>query len=504
MFNGEMITFLGYFIILLFVALFFFFNGGNKNQEDYFLGGRSMGPWVTAMSAQASDMSAWLLMGLPGSILAFGFGQMWIGIGLALGTAANWIFCAKRLRKFSKAAGDAITLPQYLSDRFATNSKALQIICAIIFLVCFTIYVASAFVAGTSVFTMIFPSVSEKTAMIICMIIIMGYTFLGGFKAVCWTDFFQGILMLVALLAVPIVVAVTQDIDTGMLETVYQYTDASGETIVCDFGSGIFSADWKTIVSGLGWGLGYFGMPHILVRFMSIEKPSMIKKSAVVAIIWVVMALAATCLVAYLGRIFVGEELLTQGLQKTVFMAMARKFFVPVFSGLLLAAIMAACISTADSQLLVASSSFTSDIYKPILHKKASDREVLWVGRAVVVIVALIAYAIASSKGAGAQAIMNLVENAWGCFGAAFGPTILLSLFWRNFNYYGAVAGVVTGAVVDALWLGFLSSQTGIYEIIPGFLCSLIVAVAVSKVKGTPSDEVTGIFDMAQADNFDE
>lgn len=504
MFNGEMITFLGYFIILLFVALYFFFNGGNRNQEDYFLGGRSMGPWVTAMSAQASDMSAWLLMGLPGSILAFGFGQMWIGIGLALGTAANWIFCAKRLRKFSKAAGDAITLPQYLSGRFATSSKALQIICAVIFLVCFTIYVASAFVAGASVFTMIFPSVGEKTAMIICMIIIMGYTFLGGFKAVCWTDFFQGILMLIALLAVPIVVALTQDIDTGLLENVYQYTDASGETVVCDFGSGIFSADWKTIASGLGWGLGYFGMPHILVRFMSIEKPSMIKKSAVVAIVWVVLALAAACLVAYLGRIFVGEELLTQGLQKTVFMAMARKFFLPVLSGLLLAAIMAACISTADSQLLVASSSFTSDIYKPVLRKKASDKEVLWIGRLVVLVVALIAYAIASSKGAGAQAIMNLVENAWGCFGAAFGPTILLSLFWRNFNYYGAVAGVVTGAVVDALWFGFLSSQTGIYEIIPGFICSLIVAVAVSKAKGKPSEAVTQIFDAAQADDFDE
>lgn len=504
MFNAEMVTFLGYFIVLLFVAMYFFFNGGNRNQEDYFLGGRSMGPWVTAMSAQASDMSAWLLMGLPGSILAFGFGQMWIGIGLTLGTAANWIFCAKRLRKFSKAAGDAITLPQYLSNRFATTSKALQIICAVIFLVCFTVYVASAFVAGASVFTMIFPTVSEKTAMILGMVIIIGYTFLGGFKAVCWTDFFQGILMLAALLAVPIVVSLTQDIDTSLLQNVYQYTDASGETVVCDFGSGIFSADWKTIVSGLGWGLGYFGMPHILVRFMSIEKPSMIKKSATVAIVWVVLALGATCMVAYLGRIFVGEELLTEGLQKTVFMVMARKFFAPVFSGLLLAAIMAACISTADSQLLVASSSFTSDIYKPILHKKASDREVLWVGRIVVVLVALIAYAIASSKGAGAQAIMNLVENAWGCFGAAFGPTILLSLFWRNFNYRGAVCGVIAGALTDGLWLAFLSASTGIYEIIPGFICSFIVAVAASKTAGKPSEEVTLIYDTAQAEDFDE
>ncbi len=504
MFNAEIIAFLGYFIILFFVALIFFFNGGNKNQEDYFLGGRSMGPWVTAMSAQASDMSAWLLMGLPGSIMAFGFGQMWIGIGLALGTAANWIFCAKRLRKFSKAAGDAITLPQYLSNRFATKSKALQIICAVIFLICFTVYVASAFVAGTSVFAMIFPRVSEKTGMILCALIIIGYTFLGGFKAVCWTDFFQGLLMLAALLAVPIIVVATQNIDTSLLQNVYQYTDASGAVVTCDFGSGIFSASWKDIISGLGWGLGYFGMPHILVRFMSIEKPSMIKKSATVAIIWVVLALGAACLVAYLGRIMVGEELLTQGLQKTVFMVMARKYFLPVFSGLLLAAIMAACISTADSQLLVASSSFTSDIYKPIVRKNASDREVLWVGRLVVVLVALIAFLLANSKGSGAQAIMNLVENAWGCFGAAFGPTILLSLFWRRFNYAGAIAGVVSGALIDGLWLAFLSGSTGIYEIVPGFLASFVIAVIVTKLTAEPTKEVTAIFDQASQDNFDE
>ena len=504
MFNAEMIAFLGYFIILFFIAMIFFFNGDNKNQEDYFLGGRSMGPWVTAMSAQASDMSAWLLMGLPGSIMAFGFGQMWIGIGLALGTAANWIFCAKRLRKFSKAAGDAITLPQYLSNRFATKSKTLQIICAIIFLICFTVYVASAFVAGTSVFTMIFPRVSEQTGMLLCALIIIGYTFLGGFKAVCWTDFFQGLLMLAALLAVPIIVVATQDIDTSLLHHIYQYTDASGAVVTCDFGSGIFSASWKEIVSGLGWGLGYFGMPHILVRFMSIEKPSMIKKSATVAIVWVVLALGAACLVAYLGRIVVGEELLTQGLQKTVFMVMARKYFLPVFSGLLLAAIMAACISTADSQLLVASSSFTSDIYKPIVRKNASDREVLWVGRLVVVLVALVAFLLASSNGSGAQAIMNLVENAWGCFGAAFGPTILLSLFWRRFNYAGAVAGVVSGAVVDGLWLAFLSGNTGIYEIVPGFIASFVIAVIVTKLTAAPTETVTAIFDHASHADFDE
>lgn len=501
--NMEMIVFIGYFVILFFVGLIFFFNGGNKDQNDYFLGGRSMGPWVTAMSAQASDMSAWLLMGLPGSIIAFGFGQMWIGIGLALGTAANWIFCAKRLRKFSKAADDAITVPQYLSNRFATESKTLQVICAVIFLVCFTVYVASAFVAGTSVFTMIFPEMKEQTAMIIFALIIIGYTFLGGFKAVCWTDFFQGILMLIALLAIPILICATCDLNTEELVKIYSYTDADGSLVECAFGTGIFDASWQDVVSGLGWGLGYFGMPHIIIRFMSIEKPSMIKKSATVAIVWVVLSLGAACLMAYLGRMIVAEQLLTVGAQKTVFMVLSRMFFPAAISGVLLAAIMAASVSTADSQLLVASSSFTSDIYKPILRKEASDREVLWVGRVIVALVAVIAFMIASSKGAGAQAIMDMVENAWGGFGSAFGPVILLSLFWRRFNYKGAIAGVVTGAVVDILWLMFLSGTTGVYEIIPGFICGGLAAIIVAKVTDAPSKEVTDIYDRATAEDFD-
>ncbi len=204
--NWEITTFLGYFVILLGVALVFYFNGSNKNSEDFFLGGRSMGPWVTALSAQASDMSAWLLMGLPGSILAFGFGQMWIGIGLALGTAANWILCARRLRTFSKAADDAITVPQYLTNRFAVNSRTLQLVCALIFLFAYTIYVASALVAGTSVFSTLFPQISPNTAMLVFLLIIVAYTFFGGFAAVCWTDFFQGLLMMLALMLVPIVV----------------------------------------------------------------------------------------------------------------------------------------------------------------------------------------------------------------------------------------------------------------------------------------------------------
>lgn len=494
---GEIIAFVLYFVAMLTIGVWFFVKTKNSGEKEYFLGGRSMGPWVTAMSAQASDMSAWLLMGLPGSILAFGLGQAWIGIGLAIGTALNWIFVAKRLRKFSKASGDAITLPQYLSNRFVTSSPVLKIICAVVFLISFTIYVASAFSAGTTVFTTLFPSLSNEVAMTIFAVIILIYTFMGGFKAVCWTDFFQGILMLIALLAVPIVIVCTKTLDTSALAQVYSYVDANGQAVECAFTTNLFGASWQEIASGLAWGLGYFGMPHILVRFMSIEKPSMVKKSATVAIIWVVITLLATILIAYYGRMLIGAELLAVGNQKLVFIELARDLFPGFIAGLLLAAIIAASMSTADSQLLVASSSFTSDIYKPIIRKNSSDKEVMWVGRIVVVIVAVIAFFIAGSEGQGAQAIMNMVENAWGLFGAAFGPVVILSLFWKRFTYKGAVAGILAGAIVDIVWFIKLSAVTGVYELLPGFIAGFIFSVVISLIDKKPSAEIEKIFEIA-------
>ena len=491
--NFELLALILYFVTMLGIGTFFFIKSKNTTDKDYFLGGRSMGPWVTAMSAQASDMSAWLLMGLPGSILAFGLGQAWIGIGLAIGTALNWILVAKRLRRFSAAAGDSITVPQYLSNRFATKRKSLQVVCAVVFLVCFTVYVASAFVAGANVFTSMF-NIQKGTAMLIFAIILITYTFLGGYKAVCWTDFFQGILMLVAVLAVPIIIVITKELDTSILSNAVEY---NGEKY--EFVKNIFAADIREIANGLAWGLGYFGMPHILVRFMAIKKPSMAKKSAIVAITWVVLSLGAVIVIAYFGRMLVGNALLSEGKQSMVFIELARMLFPQFVAGILLSAIIAASMSTADSQLLVASSSFTSDIYKPLIRKQASDKEVLWVGRGVVLIVAVVAYFIASSKGNGAQAIMSLVENAWAGFGSAFGPVIILSLFWRRFTYKGALAGVISGALVDVLWLAFLSKPTGIYELIPGFIISMIVAVVVTLIDKKPADEVTEIFDKATA-----
>ena len=517
--NWQLVAFVLYFLFMLAIGLFFFFKSKDDGEKEYFLGGRSMGPWVTAMSAQASDMSGWLLMGFPGSILAFGMGKVWIGIGLALGIAANWIFVAKRLRRFSKEAGDAITLPQYLTNRFATQSPVLKIVCAIIFLISFTVYVASAFSAGTTVMCAIIPwfteTGNELLATILFAALILAYTFMGGYKAVCWTDFFQGLLMLVAILAVPIIMAggLSQDAaQTELLSGAF----ADG---VSAFGTNPFTAPWTDIVTGLAWGLGYFGMPHILVRFMAIEKSKMIKKAATVAIVWVVLTLGAAIAIAILGRTFLmgdtslAELLLPTGSQEKIFITVVQYLFPAFVSGILLSAIIAAAMSTADSQLLVASSSFTSDLYKPLIRKnKASDKEMLWVGRLVVIVVSVVAFFIASSGGKWAGSIMSMVENAWGLFGAAFGPVVILSLFWRRLNYAGAVTGILVGAAVDIAWLLLFTNtimdavivSTGIYEILPGFVAGLIAAVIASLATPAPSAEVTAIYDAAVDPSVDD
>ena len=488
----QLAAFILYFVVVLGIGMFFFLKSKSGNDKDYFLGGRSMGPWVTALSAQASDMSGWLLMGFPGSILAMGMGQVWIGVGLALGTAANWIFVARRLRKFSQCANDSITIPQYLSNRFMAKSRALQIICAIIFLVFFTIYVASSFVAGQKVFIQVVPQLADtpEIALLIFAVIIILYTFLGGFKAVCWTDFFQGLMMLAALLAVPLVLVFLRDIDYSVFETVAGGTNPLNP----------FAASWQEIVSGLAWGLGYFGMPHIIVRFMSTKNVKVLKKSATIGIIWVVLTLGAAVAMALLGRGFGPTQALVDNeSQELVFITLVQDIFKGPWAfvaGLLLSAIVAAAMSTADSQLLVASSSFTSDIYKPVFRKNASEKETLWVGRIVVLIIAVVAYFIASSKSEGASSIMSLVDNAWGGFGAAFGPVILLSLFWKRTTYKGAIAGVVVGAVVDVAWM-LLLSETGIYELLPGFIAGGLSCVIVSLIDKKPSAEVNALFEKA-------
>ena len=521
MINGEVLAFALYFVAIVFVGIFFFFKERkDATQANFFLGGRKMGPWVTAMSAQASDMSAWLLMGLPGSILAFGFGQMWIGIGLALGTAANWIFVAKRLRQFSHAAGDAITVPQYLGNRFLAKSNTLQVICAVIFFVCFTIYVASAYVAGASVFTTIFPALETKTAMIIFALAMLAITFFGGFKAVCWTDFFQGLLMFCALLAVPIIIVATQELDTSVLSAIYSYQDAvSGETIECAFGTGIFDASWQDVISGLAWGLGYCGMPHILVRFMAVRDEKELSKSRKVAIVWVLLSLVLACVIGVIGRAYLFPTVLSnEGAQyENVYIEMIKKMFMsdyslPFIGGLLLCGILAAIMSTADSQLLVSSSAVANDLFKGVFFKKMSDKAVFVVARISVFVIAIIAFFIAWNPN---SSIMLLVSDAWAGLGSAFGPAILMSLYWKRTNLAGAASGMISGGLTVIIWDYIklitvdgermtLGSYTGIYSLLIGFAVSLLVIVVVSLLTPKVSDEIIQEFEDVKNGNVAE
>ncbi len=485
--------FIIYLLLVVGIGVYFFIKTKGGGEKDYFLGGRQMNSWVTALSAQASDMSAWLLMGLPGSIWAFGMGKVWIAIGLLIGTILNWVFTAPRLRKFSQAAGDAITIPEYLSNRFLTKSPVLRIICAAVFFVCYAVYAASSFKACGAVFNNIFGLPAETTyTLYIAAAVIILYTFLGGFSAVCWTDFFQGMLMLGALMLAPIVAYVA--VCNGETGTIAGASVASGITSDPNYWNFLPSGklDWvsiSSILSGLAWGLGYFGMPHILVRFMAIKNASMIKKSRIIAIVWVILAFAGSVGVSLVGSLYFPM----MDAQENIFINIASGLFPAAIAGILLSAIIAASMSTADSQLLVSSSAFTSDIYKTVVRKNASDKEMLWVGRIVVIIISVIAVLIAANPNAGG--IMDLVENAWAGFGSAFGPVILLSLFWKRFTYKGAVAGIVGGAVTDVLWLIFLTKPTGIYELLPAFIVSLICAVVVTLIDAKPSRELEELYD---------
>jgi len=481
--NIELIVFIIYLCFMLGIGVYFFIKSKGSGEKEYFLGGRKMGPWVSALSAGASDMSAWVLMGLPASIYAAGIGQSWIAIGLAIGYALSWIFEAPRLRRFSIAADDSITLPQYLTNRFKSSSKVLQILCAVIFLVAYTIYAASSVKACGTLFNTVI-GIDARIAMFVAAAIIVGYTFMGGFSAVCWTDFFQGLLMLGALLIAPIFALGMLNNQPGHM-TIESLSQANPEYWN-------FFPDWKTIVSGLGWGLGYFGMPHIIIRFMSVRSDKDLKKSAKIGISWNILIILFSVAAGCIGHLFLGEV----SDSSTVFIQMVRAIFPAIISGILLSAILAASMSTADSQLLCASSAFASDVYKPVIRKnKSTDKEMFWAGRYVVLIIAIIAVLIASDPGS--KSIMGLVENAWGIFGAAFGPAILLSLFWKRFTFKGAVAGILVGAVVDIAWLAFIG--LGIYEIIPGFFTGLIAAVIVTLFDKEPDKEVQALFDRANS-----
>ena len=500
---GEIVAFVLYFLLVIGIGIFFFLKGKtDAGEKGFFLGGRKMSGLISALSAGASDMSAWVLMGLPGAIYAAGMGQVWISIGLAIGTVLSWIFVAPKLRRYSILANDSITIPQYLTNRFKSKSKTLQIVSAVIFMIVYCVYGASSISACGSLFKTLF-GLDERIAMTISTVIIIAYLFLGGFNAVCWTDFFQGMIMLVALMLTPIVAAAVLQVPT------------TGNVVPAAFYK-MFSADdgaWvgiATILTGLGWGLGYFGMPHIIVRYISIKSEKEMKKSRVIGSTWTVLILIMATVVALVARKYLGDAFVEEGKQQ-VFIILARRAFPAFIGGLIITAILAASMSTADSQLLASSSAFASDVYKTTIRKEASDKEIMWVGRIVVVVVSLLAFMIAM-LGSGAKpivpafsTIMGLVSAAWGAFGASFGPVILLSLYNRRVNYKGATAGIIAGFATDVLWMilfnmeyyGMTSAvyNTNLYEIIPGFIVGLATMILVSYFSEKPSKAVTDLFD---------
>lgn len=507
--TSSIIILAAFVVYLLFMIVIGVFSmKKTNNTEDYFLGGRGLNGWVAALSAQASDMSGWLLMGLPGSIYALGTGQAWIAIGLFLGTVANWLFISKRLRRYTIVANNSLTLPEFLENRYHDKKRVLLFISSLVIVVFFLVYTASALASGGKLFSSVF-GVDYHVALAIGAGVILIYTFLGGFLAVCFTDFVQGMLMLVGLLVVPIVAygLVSSDFAPQLTATL------SGTGIAYDDYLSLFSNGGKPytfvdIISQLAWGLGYCGMPHILIRFMAIRSEKELKKSSAIAIVWVVLSLGFTIAIGLLGRAFLYPEILgvTEGAPsaESVFIEMIQKVFIekipiPFIAGLFICGILAAVMSTADSQLLVCSSSVSKDIYQNILNPEASDKKVLNVARLTTFGVAVLAFFIAWDPN---SSIMDLVSDAWAGLGAAFGPLVVMSLFWRRTNLPGAVAGLVSGAATVLIWdyLPIVNGQTignatGIYSLLVGFVISLCFIVIVSMVTKAPDETILAQFD---------
>lgn len=481
------VIFVLYLVMMLLIGLMAYKK--TSNTEDYFLGGRKLGSWVVSLSAQASDMSGWMLMGLPGAAYLAGLEAGWIAVGLTIGTYFNWKLVAKRLRNYTEVC-DAITIPQFLGKRYRDDQNIIRIVSSLFILIFFLVYTASAFVSGGKLFSTVF-GIDYTVALLICALVVVSYTFAGGFFAVCWTDLVQGILMFVAIVIVPCAAVVSMGgIDATLARIEAVNINMLNPFITLD-GSSIALI---SVVSSLAWGLGYFGQPHILVRFMGIKDAKSVKKSRIIAMVWVIFSLAAATLVGMLGRVFLTEDLSnTSG--ETVYILMVMKIFPIIIAAVFLAAILAAVMSTADSQLLVTASAITEDFYKAKFRKNASDRELMAVSRLTVVVVSIIAVLIALNPN---NTVLGLVENAWAGFGATFGPIMIFSLFWKRTTKKGAIAGLVTGGITAIIWrnLGTIYGGIfGLYEIVPGFILSAIVIYIVSKLDKEPSKEIQAEFD---------
>jgi len=446
--------------------------------RDYILGGRRLGRWTTALSAQASDMSGWLLLGLPGYAYLAGLESAWLVAGLLAGTWLNWRLTASRLRIATEAYGDALTLPEYLQRRFADPYGLLRLLGAAVVLLFFTFYTASGLVAGGKLFETVF-NLPYAWAVTAGAGAVLAYTFIGGFLAVSWTDAVQGMLMLVAL----VLVALFGMIAVGGFEGLVAGMEARNPALLSAFtDSAGAPLTVLAVVSLLGWGLGYFGQPHILARFMAVRSADELDASRRIAVGWVIIALGAATLVGLTGAAWLDPPLAGADSEK-IFMAMAAVLLHPVVAGICLAGILAAVMSTADSQLLVASSAVSEDLYRDLLRPKAGAGELLWIGRFAVIVIAIGAYALALDPD---SKVLDLVAYAWAGFGASFGPTILASLYWRRMSLAGAYAGILVGGITVVAWKSQSGGIFDLYEIVPGFILSAL-AVAVFGRIGKPA-----------------
>lgn len=483
----------------------------NKNSEEYFLGGRSLGPWVTAMSAEASDMSGWLLMGLPGVAYWCGLADAaWTAIGLAAGTYINWLIVSKRLRRYSVRANNSITLPDFFSNRFRENKKVIMFIASAFILVFFTVYAASCFVTCGKLFSTLFGA-PYVTMMIIGAAFVLLYTILGGFLAESVSDFMQAIVMIVALAVIVIigvfkaggvgeVIANSKEIP-GFLEFFGLATpalDANGEQII-EAGKPLFGSASNygvlSICSTLAWGLGYFGMPQVLLRFMAIRKEDELKRSRRIATVWVVISLSVAVFIGLVGRQLFPVAHLTKGGAENIFITLATNSLPAILAGFVMAGILAATISSSDSYLLIAASAFSKNIFQGIFKKNANDKQVMTVSRITLLALALIGILFALDEN---SVIFDIVSFAWSGFGATFGPLMLFSLFWKRINRAGAIAGMIGGGGMVFLWKLAISQLGGvfaIYELLPAFIFSSICIVAVSLMTAPPSKEIEADFE---------
>ena len=491
----------------------------NKSTENYFLGGRSLGPWVTAMSAEASDMSGWLLMGLPGVAYWCGLADAaWTAIGLAIGTYLNWLIVSKRLRRYSIKANNSITLPEFFSNRFREDKKVICSLAALFILIFFTVYAASCLVTCGKLFSTLFGA-PYVVMMIVGAVFVLAYTILGGFLAESASDFMQGIVMFVALATIVIISVVHAGGFGAIVENAKSIpgfleffgianpvvNDQGVQTVANNmpvFGEALPYGILK-VCSMLAWGLGYFGMPQVLLRFMAIRKESELKSSRRIAMVWVVISLAVAVFIGIVGRKLFPTEHLTATSAENIFITLSTSFLPPILAGLVMAGILAATISSSDSYLLIAASAFAKNIYQGIVKKDASDKQVMTMSRIALLAIAVIAVFIALDEN---SVIFKIVSFAWAGFGATFGPLMLFSLFWKRINRAGAIAGMVGGAAMVFIWKLVISTLGGvfaIYELLPAFIFSSICIVVVSLLTAPPSKEIEEDFEAVRTGNVE-